>query len=146
MKKNYKKTFWLVSILFLFLVQLPNSIFATHVQGGDITYKCLGGNQYQLTMALYRDCAGVVAPATLVVNVKSASCGEDYNITLNPIPNTGVEVSPICPSLKTVCAGGTFPGVQEYIYSGITTLPKQCTDWVFFCEYQGKEQRYFNNR
>jgi gliding motility-associated-like protein len=131
MKKNYKKTFWLASILFLFLVQLPNSIFATHVQGGDITYKCLGGNQYQLSMALYRDCAGVVAPGTLTVNVKSATCGQDFNVTLNPIPNTGIEVSPICPSLKTVCAGGTYPGVEEYIYSGIVTLPAQCTDWVF---------------
>ncbi len=131
MKKIYKKSFWLVSILFVFLVQFPNALFATHVQGGDITFKCLGGNQYRVTMSLYRDCAGVAAPTSLTVNVSSASCGENYNLTLNPIPNTGIEVSPICTSLQTVCQGGTFPGVQEYIYSGITTLPQQCTDWVF---------------
>src|SRR3954469_2189603 len=131
MKKIYKKSIWLIIFLFVFLVQFPNALFATHVQGGDITFKCLGGNQYQVTMSLYRDCAGVAAPTTLTVNVSSASCGQSYNITLNPIPNTGIEVSPICTSLKTVCQGGTFPGVQEYIYSGITTLPAQCTDWVF---------------
>lgn len=131
MKKNYKKSFWLVSILFLFLVQLPNSLFATHVQGGDITYTCLGGNQYRITMSFYRDCAGVAAPNTVPINAKSVSCGQDYTITLNRVAGTGIEVSPICPSLKTVCTGGTYPGVQEYIYSGITTLPAQCADWVF---------------
>lgn len=131
MKKNYKKSFWLVGILFLILVQLPNALFATHVQGGDITYECLGGNQYRIKMALYRDCAGVAAPTTITVNAKSASCVEDFNITLNRVAGTGVEVSPICPSLQTVCTGGSYPGVQEYIYQGIVTLPAQCSDWVF---------------
>lgn len=131
MKKNYEKSFWLVGILFLILVQLPNALFATHVQGGDITYECLGGNQYRIQMALYRDCAGVAAPNTITVNAKSATCAEDFNITLNRVAGTGVEVSPICPSLQTVCTGGSYPGVQEYIYQGIVTLPAQCADWVF---------------
>ncbi len=90
MKKIYKKSFWLVSILFVFLVQFPNALFATHVQGGDITFKCLGGNQYRVTMSLYRDCAGVAAPTSITVNVSSASCAENYNLTVNPIPNSGI--------------------------------------------------------
>ncbi len=137
MKKNYKKTSF-VYLLFLFLVQFPASLFATHVQGGDITYACLGGNQYKIIMSFYRDCAGVAAPATIDVNVKSASCNKDYSITLTRIPSTGIEVSPICPTLKTVCTGGTFPGVEEYIYTGITTLPAACTDWVFSADISAR--------
>lgn len=30
--------------------------FATHMIGGDITYKCLGNNQFQITITLFQDC------------------------------------------------------------------------------------------
>ena len=32
---------------------------ATHISGGEIYYNCLGNNQYQVTLIIYRDCAGV---------------------------------------------------------------------------------------
>jgi gliding motility-associated-like protein len=102
---------------------------ATHVEGGDITYQCIGGNQYIVTLSLYRDCAGVAAPTSVSLNFKSVSCGQNFNATLNKIPGTGVEVTPICPTMLSVCSGGTFPGVQEYIYRATVTLPP-CSDWV----------------
>lgn len=108
---------------FLFSFLIVASIKATHVQGGDITYRCLGGNQYEISLALYRDCAGVAAPTNVSINYKSTSCGINQNVTLNKITGTGIEVTPICTSLTTQCAGGTFPGVQEYIYRGTVTLP-----------------------
>lgn len=130
MEKNYKKHFgYFVLLVFLFIT-LPFSLFATHVQGGDITYSCVGGNQYRIKLSFYRDCSGVAAPAQLTVNVSSASCGRNYDLVLNRAPKTGIEVSPICPSQATVCTGGSVPGVQEYIFTGITNLPSQCTDWV----------------
>ena len=30
---------------------------AAHIIGGEITYECLGNNQYEFTMRIYRDCA-----------------------------------------------------------------------------------------
>ncbi|HRP61603.1 MAG TPA: hypothetical protein PK833_15130, partial [Vicingus sp.] len=48
--------------------------FATHAQSADITYQCLGGNQYEIQVSFYRDCAGVAAPNTVSVNLSSASC------------------------------------------------------------------------
>ncbi|HLC83009.1 MAG TPA: SprB repeat-containing protein, partial [Bacteroidia bacterium] len=120
---------WLSFILMF--IQTSNEAFASHAQSADITYQCLGGNQYQISLSFYRDCAGVVAPATVSINLSSASCGENYNLTLNPIPGTGQDVSPICSAFNTECSGGTYPGVQEFIYRGITTLPASCTDWVF---------------
>ena len=107
------------------------NLFATHAQSADITYQCLGGNQYQIQVSFYRDCAGVAAPNTVAVNLFSATCNQNFNITLNKIPGTGVDVTQVCSTINTQCNGGTYPGVQEYIYQAIVTLPAQCTDWVF---------------
>ena len=120
---------WLSFILMF--IQTSNEAFASHAQSADITYRCLGGNQYEISLSFYRDCAGVAAPGTVTLNLASASCGQNYNLTLNQIPGTGIDVSPICSAFNTECSGGTYPGVQEYIYRGITTLPASCTDWVF---------------
>jgi len=108
-----------------------NQLFASHAQGADISYQCLGGNNYQLMVSFYRDCSGVGAPANVTVNLASASCGQNLNVTLFPIAGTGIEVSPVCASMSTTCAGGSYPGVQEWKYSGTVTLPASCSDWVF---------------
>jgi len=33
-----------------------NSLFATHIIGGEINYQCLGNNRYEITLQLFRDC------------------------------------------------------------------------------------------
>ncbi len=38
----------------MFFVQ--NKVLASHIIGGEITYKCLGGDQFQITLDIYRDC------------------------------------------------------------------------------------------
>ncbi|MDQ3048240.1 MAG: hypothetical protein M3R27_11885, partial [Bacteroidota bacterium] len=126
---NFRVFFW-ISLLIL-SVQSRNEAFASHAQSADITYQCLGGNQYQISLSFYRDCAGVAAPVTASINLASANCGQNFNITLNQIPGTGMDVSPICSAMNSECAGGTYPGVQEYIYRGVVTLPGNCDDWVF---------------
>lgn len=124
-----RRVFVLISFLILF-IQSQNEAYASHAQSADITYQCLGGNQYQISLSFYRDCAGVAAPNTAQVDISSASCGQNLSLTLNRIQGTGIEVSPICTQMNTQCSGGQYPGVQEYIYRGIITLPAQCTDWV----------------
>lgn len=128
--KLYNRLLTWLSFILMF-IQTSNEAFASHAQSADITYQCLGGNQYQISLSFYRDCAGAAAPTTASVNIVSATCGINYNITLNQIPGTGTDVSPICTAFNTECSGGPYPGVQEYIYRGITTLPANCTDWVF---------------
>lgn len=105
--------------------------YASHAQSADLTYTCLGGNQYQINLSFYRDCAGVAAPNTVDITITSASCNQNFNTTLNRIANTGNDVTPICTNMLTVCSGGNNPGVQEWKYSGIVTLPMQCVDWTF---------------
>lgn len=130
MKKFYQSC--MLGVCMTFAAQFKTShLYATHAQGADISYQCMGGNQYQVTVSFYRDCAGVAAPGAVTINVSSATCGQDFNVNLNTVPGTGNEVTSICPSMGTTCTGGAYPGVQEYQYSGIVNLPSNCTDWTF---------------
>jgi hypothetical protein len=106
---------------------------ASHAMGADISYVSLGGNDYQVTISFYRDCAGITPSASLFVSVGSASCGQSLNLTANMLPGFPVEVSPLCSAElpNSTCNGGTLPGVQQYVYTGVITLPMNCTDWVF---------------
>lgn len=50
------KTLRYILSLFLFIVLSPSGQ-AAHLVGGEITYTCLGGSQYQIDLRVYRDCA-----------------------------------------------------------------------------------------
>ena len=43
-------------ILLCFMAALPLSLKATHIVGGEMTYKCLGNNQYEIKLTIFRDC------------------------------------------------------------------------------------------
>jgi gliding motility-associated-like protein len=128
-ENTYRLIFWL-SLLFLSIL-ISHSTYATHAQSADITYQCIGGNQYQVSVSFYRDCAGVSAPNTIDINTSSASCGLSFNTTISQVPGTGIDMTPICNTQTTTCNGGANPGVEEYIYSGIIPLPTVCNDWTF---------------
>ena len=50
-------------VLFLFwLLLCTYQAKATHIVGGEIYYTCLGNNQYQITLKVYRDCINGQAP------------------------------------------------------------------------------------
>ncbi len=117
-------------VLFILLFLISFNASATHAVGADISYECLGGNQYRITLNLYRDCAGIQAPGSASVSIRSASCNRNLSLTLSQISAT--EVSNICPSQynNSRCNGGSLPGTQQYVYSNVITLPAQCTDWV----------------
>ncbi len=122
----------LVSFLILILLFAGSSknAVASHSMGSDITYRCLGNNQYEVTLSFYRDCAGIPADSAAWISF-SSSCYPTGNTIIYLIPGTGREISPVCPSEVSTCNGGTFTGIQEYIYRGIITLPGPCADWTF---------------
>ena len=124
-----KKILFLFIFLFSFVV---NDLNATHAAGLEITYTCdtTNPNSYIISVSFYRDCDGISAPSSFVINVASASCGQSFTQTLFPIPNTGQDITPICPGYQTQCTGGTFPGIEEWVYEGVITLPLQCNDWI----------------
>jgi gliding motility-associated-like protein len=118
-------------ITWIALLLSPAAGYASHSMGADLTYTCMGGNTYKITVSFYRDCVGITAPASPFVTISSPSCGLSTGVTCYPRPGTGQEVTPTCSSAVTTCNGGYFTGIQEWIYDGIITLPMQCTDWTF---------------
>lgn len=105
---------------------------ASHVVGGEITYQCVNqlANSYEITFKLYRDCSGIAVPNTVTVNFSSTGGCSSLGATLTRVNPIGVDVSPLCPTSISTCQGGTNPGVEEYIYTGITTLPANCGVWT----------------
>ncbi|HRH67362.1 MAG TPA: PKD domain-containing protein, partial [Bacteroidia bacterium] len=130
MKRNLHRKFLVIIGLVLSLFS-ANYVRASHTMGADLTYECLGGNTYRITLSFYRDCIGIAAPANPFVTINSASCGQSLGITCYPRPGTGQEVTPACSTSVTTCNGGSFTGIQEWVYDGIVTLPANCADWVF---------------
>ena len=45
-----------IFIIFLVLGMSIAELQGKHIIGGDVTYECLGGGRYQVTMFIYRDC------------------------------------------------------------------------------------------
>ena len=127
MKKIYKYT--LIFLLFLFST---SQLFATHIQGMDLSFKCNGGLSYTFTLNFYRDCAGI-APIVKPLFLKSASNKYIAEAFFSQI-DTPVDISPLCPKDRNLstCNGGTLPGSQVWIYQVTVTLPYQAKDWVFY--------------
>ena len=111
---------------------------ASHLIGGDMTYKCLGGNDYRIILTLYRDCSGVDLLTTQDIQITS-SCG-GQTLTLNEIdlspnnPSTNgmTDTSYLCSSYinQTTCSNGSYPGVEIHKYTADINLP-DCADWTF---------------
>jgi len=117
---------------------------ANHVLGGNLTWDCLGGNQYQITMRIYKDCFGA-SPALSAENLFVFPTGcvlNPQNITLNLISTT--EISNLCASElpSSSCNGGLSPGTQLLTYQATVTLTPGCTWEVIWNE---GDWNYFNN-
>ncbi|MGD1847719.1 MAG: PKD domain-containing protein [Salibacteraceae bacterium] len=121
-------------LVLLLLISLPHSVHATHAQGMDLTYQCLGGDSFAFELHFYRDCDGVNAPGVggsglPSVDFNSASCGQSFSRTFQLVSSQ--EIGVICSSLTTTCNNGIYPGVEEYVYRDTLVIPAACTDWVF---------------
>ena len=123
MKPKNQKFIKLKSLLLLLAMMFGFSIQsnATHISGGDLTYKHLTGYQYEVTLVLYRDCAGIqVQNPELITCTSSNGSTVSFNVSL--IPGTGNEITFPCFSTITTCNGGGAPGFQRYEYHGTVTL------------------------
>lgn len=124
--------------LFFFtsLFFLTNVSYGSHIAGGNISYTCTGNpNEYEVSLTLYRDCSGISAPTSASITFAN-SCGlanPTLALTLAAIlPGETAEVSQLCPTSlgQSTCNGGTLPGVEQYVYTGIVTFPDVCDSWT----------------
>lgn len=128
-------------ILFLiFTLSLALNSYSSHISGGDVTYKCIGPNQYEITVKLFRDCDGISAPTSVYVYFNN-TCGlpNPSSVTCTRVNNpiTGLNytnISQLCKrdSLNSTCFFGSLPGMQLYEYRGIVTFPAPCNSWTMY--------------
>lgn len=120
---KYLKHITLAAVVALF----SRNASASHLVAGDISYTHVSGNNYLITLTLFRDCQGVImSPPTLMLN---STC-HTYATSMNLV--TGGEVNTYC-SLPTHCNGGSLFGYEYYIYNVSATLTP-CSDWKIYYE------------
>ncbi|MBL7943291.1 MAG: hypothetical protein JNM00_11020, partial [Flavobacteriales bacterium] len=118
--------------------------FANHILGGNLTFDCLGGNQYGITLTIYKDCFGAT-PATIDETIfffPSGGACTTFPFSADAPFVSEVEISDLCPSelINSSCNGGLTPGTQQLTYYVEVTLDPGCTwsvewsagDWNYF--------------
>lgn len=132
------KKLFLLTIAFLLGY---TAVQASHLAGGNITYRNIGPNQYVVTLTLYRDCnstmQGPFGPTLTnqTVFYRNNCGGAPLSLTVIPVPGTGVEVPTPCVDDPSTCNGGTRYGIQRYDWEATVTLPTSptatCNQWYF---------------
>jgi gliding motility-associated-like protein len=120
---------------------------ANHVLGGNITWECLGGGQYEVTFTLYRDCYGTVGdPSTEPMRFYPSGCGAvPFSFDLDFVSAT--EISDLCATeiVNSSCNSGGFqPGTMQVVYSGVVTLQPGCV-WQLVWNGTNSGWNYFSN-
>ena len=84
------------TLLFLIAFFAISNSWATHLMGGEITWKCLSSGQYRFQMKIYKDCNGFYP-------VQASNISFDLDVTNHPTLTTvpmhivdSVEISPRC--------------------------------------------------
>ena len=122
----------IISLLFIIMFTIT-SVNASHLPGGNITYECVGPDQYLVTLTMYEDCqTGFMSPgSSFTINVVN-SCGLPTQMVSATEIVFQNEVSQLCPTAQSTCNGGTLPGVWEHQYQVLVTLPGPCDSWTFY--------------
>ncbi len=103
---------------------------AEHMVGGSIDYRCLGGNFYEVTLTIYRDCSGfdVIPQQLKFIN----DCGVDFTISNLQVQETE-QVAPLCPAEmgNSICDGGAQAGMQKHVFRH-TLFLSPCPGWKIY--------------
>lgn len=122
-------------LLCAFAILFSLNAFASHVPGGQITYECVGPNQFKIILTLFEDCGTAFTGTTPETITISNDCGIPGYPTTTSATQTlyQQEVSQLCPTAASECTGGPYPGVWMHQYEAIVTLPASsaCDSWHF---------------
>lgn len=103
--------------------------FASHIVGGDMFYDCLGGNQYRVTLNLYRDCLSSGAPFDdpLPITIFDGNNVNIGSFTINFPGSLNLDVNfnnnPCVTVPSDICVEGA-------VYTKIITLPASTTGYT----------------
>lgn len=115
---------------------------AANILGGHIAYECLGGDEYEITLTIYKDCFGASdAPPQESMFFFPDGCGSiPFSALLTLVSDE--EISDLCETEleNSSCNGGFNAGAQQLTYTTIVNLSDQCewtmqwffADWNYF--------------
>ncbi|HEU4716685.1 MAG TPA: hypothetical protein VFU15_02585, partial [Bacteroidia bacterium] len=89
-----------IYILVFFLVFFANDINATHIVGGEIFYDCLGGNNYRITLKVYRDCLNGQAPYD---NPASVGIFNSFGVLIDTLSMNFPGSAQVPPTINSPC-------------------------------------------
>lgn len=116
--------------LLVALLAAAIQVSADHLAGGSVTYECLGGNFYRITLTMYRDCLGTeVVPQSLSF---SNDCGVNFTVS-NIVHDEEVFVAPVCADQagNSTCDDGPLFGMKKYVFHRELFL-SPCSGWRIF--------------
>lgn len=131
-----KNTLRIIALLFgwgLFLLG-GHSAHASHIQGGQITYRYVSGNTYEVTVSFYRDCNPTASTLPTSVGITAVpSCGGTaVTATLNPVgPRIiGQGYCAAIQALATCNPGSTlYANYERQDFQGTIILPP-AANWI----------------
>ncbi|MEZ4884159.1 MAG: T9SS type A sorting domain-containing protein [Chitinophagales bacterium] len=118
------KPFNYLNIFFLFFMLFSafNVVEARHLIGGELSYTCLGDDNYQISLEIFRDCncincADFDDPARVVVFDTNGNQRQDLNIFSPQITNVPLNTGGLClENVPDVC-------VERGLYQTTVALP-----------------------
>ncbi|HAD97221.1 MAG TPA: hypothetical protein DCG19_07420 [Cryomorphaceae bacterium] len=120
----------MIKKLLLFFCLLPAFAgYAAHLVGGEITYKCVGNHNYEVTLIVYRDCFSSGAEFDPLASITIYDGGnnslvQDFDIPILSSNKLPVEAPTNCTTLPpTVCT-------ERAVYRFTTHLPPRAGGYI----------------
>jgi gliding motility-associated-like protein len=125
MKKRLQLTYLLVVVWCLALFG-GQSAYASHYQGGQLTYIALGNNQYKVQLAIFRDCSGSTLSNSYTLSYRQTGCaGTGATAPMALVPGSKKVGDPYCanaPDGPSPCAAGKPTNYETAIFETTITL------------------------
>ncbi|MCX6352934.1 MAG: hypothetical protein NTX03_13915, partial [Bacteroidetes bacterium] len=114
--------------LFLFgiiLFTTSNNLFAGHMMGGEINWKCAGKDTFDITAIVYRDCNGNGMPTS--TSISYSLCGSSVTPLTSTKTSTGLDITPTCKASCSRCKSisCSFPyGIERFLITARLIIKK----------------------
>lgn len=120
---KFTNIFAILATTFLIII-FSTKINATHIVGGDLSYECLGGDQYRITMKVYRDCFAGQANLDPQARIRIYT-GPNGNTPIGPTEFVTLDLqNNIPPIISNPClAPPSNICVEEGTYEQVFNLP-----------------------
>ena len=111
-------------VAFLFSSSLSR---ASHVMGGEVSYRHMGGYKYEITFTMYRDCRGVgYNDTTMYAEMQGGSLTKRLKLIRVSITDR----TPVCKKLSNPCnpanttTSSSDPAIEEHVFKSTVDFEK----------------------